>query len=510
MWGCFRCSSFDAATACFLGFLQAPTSHSRNLQGREQWHPTIGNLFHGDEGRGVRKGNTVVCSMETPIGLDSYTSDCYSGEPCCRQHGDRVRPVDFQNVNLRFHSFLTKFLLFLLPGKVYKDNNGSNIMDGLLRVVFQDLRALYYEGVQIGSRVWNLACIGCKGDLQWFLKLGGLQRSFARLSHKSEQECCHECLAGGPQYPWEDLSENPAWAATSYKVIPWTEEPSSGMLLVPYDRSKPEAILKRDVFHIAKVGVLQDFVASAMLLVLELGYFPGESNARSSQLERLHSHFNLFCSAKGRSPALHSFTKQFLNCPTRKHYAWCKSKGSDTVLLVQWVVVLAAACLNAMRDPQHAKILRAIRAAAQSADAWLKKLYSHGLWWKPSCGRAVLQLGNRFLKAYNYLAFEALQMQFPAFAMKPKIHLLAHVLQDLRTALSQGSSRILSCNVNNCEMNEDFIGRICRLARKCHQKRVMERVLNMYLVKAHLLHKRYVKSRDRKRKFTEALASQDL
>ena len=69
---------------------------------------TIPVLFHGDEGRGVRKGNTTVCSLESPFGLDTYTSDKYDVMDCCKQNAaDDVRLCDYQNLNLKFHSYLT-------------------------------------------------------------------------------------------------------------------------------------------------------------------------------------------------------------------------------------------------------------------------------------------------------------------------------------------------------------------------------------------------------------------
>ena len=146
---------------------------------------TIPVLFHGDEGRGVRKGNTTVCSLESPFGLDTYTSDKYDVMDCCKQNAaDDVRLCDYQNLNLKFHSYLTKYLVFLLPGKIYKN---SDVMTGLLEVVFRDLRSLFYEGIVVKNEVYNVACVGCKGDLAWFAKLGQLDRCFLHLSYTEDR-----------------------------------------------------------------------------------------------------------------------------------------------------------------------------------------------------------------------------------------------------------------------------------------------------------------------------------
>ena len=462
---------------------------------------TIPILCHGDEGRGVRKGNTTVVSVESVFGLDSYTSDCYNSMPCC-SGTDEALLCDFQNINLRFHSFLTKYLVFALPGKVYK---GTKVLEGLLRVIFQDLRACFYEGIKIGNQYWNFACIGLKGDLQWHLKVGALERSFARLSWKTDKMCCHECLAGSSQRPFEDLSAQPCWADSLWAERPWSAPPESGMILVPYDTTKPEAVMKRDMFHNLKVGVLQDFIGSSVMILAEWRYFdvPGESNSRSKQLERMFGHFRLFCSSKGRSPNLHGFTKNFFNAPTRRHYPWSKSKGSDSVLLVQWLMVLSVGCQQDIRNPKHRNVLHGMHVAAKSADKWLKAMYAHGLWWKPACAADMLKLGETFLKCYAFLSWVCLhEHKFLGYALKCKSHMLAHTVLDLRNSLATGASRIPSCLIHGCEMNEDFIGRIARLSRKLHQSQICRRVLNMYLIKAHALRTSYLRTRscNKKRK----------
>ena len=235
---------------------------------------TVPVLWHGDEGRGVRKGNTTVCSLESPFGLDTCNADCYNTFACCPQ----TQSDDWssrQNYNHKFHSFLTKFIMFALPRKLYQE---TTIIDDMCKLISLQLRSLFFEGLFIDGKLWHFACVGLKGDLAWFSKIAKLQRCYLKLSN-SFAMMCHECHAGTRELPWEEvLSDKPAWSTTLYASRPWTSAPSTGLTQIPYDALKPEKMLKRDLFHNTKVGVFQDYVGSCMLLIAELGYFnmPGD------------------------------------------------------------------------------------------------------------------------------------------------------------------------------------------------------------------------------------------
>ena len=451
-------------------------------------------LWHGDEGRGVRKGNTAVCSLESPLGLDTFTTACYNECDCCIDAGQDPAPLwQRQNINLKYHSFLTRFVMFVLPKKHYK---GNDLLMQLASIIARELRSLYFEGIEIQGKLWHICCIGLKGDMQWFLKLAELDRSFTRLSTRSDQPCCHECLAGSANVPFEDTSRCPAWAATTYTQRPWRQPPSSNILLIPFDQAAPERMLRRDIFHNTKVGTFQDFIGGAILLVAELGYFrdASQSNSRQMVLQRMHGHFQLFCSAAGKSPSLMSFSKIFLNVPSRKHYGWAKCKGSDAMILMQWIIIMTGSCLNTLISEEHRSTILALRSGAEAGHAWVSKMYKHGLWWRRDCAESITKLGRLFVRRYSYLAWVCLnKWKFPAFAMKPKLHMICHELVDVERMVANNEERILSCLAFNCETNEDLIGRMSRLSRRCHQTRVSERVLELYLTKAHALFKRYVK-----------------
>ena len=484
---------------------------------------TLPIAVHGDEGRGVRKGNTCILSVESVFGLSTasniesathhHACRCCSGtgldleEPVRSQTPcSDLPPASYQALTTKGHCFLTRFLVFMLPSSLSKE---SDLIDGLLDRVFSELRQLYWEGFHARGRWWSCALIGCKGDLAWLAKIGSLVRSFRNLSD-TPKEMCHECLGGGVTYPYEDLRAVPRWSTTIFVRRPWNLNAPPSVVKVPFDAAAPEKVLRRDIFHNTKVGMCRDFLGSAILLLCELKYFhhptaPGTSNARSVLLQRARNHFRLYCLAVNKSAALRTFTKDNFNCQTRKNYGWISCKGSDATLLVEWICILTRACINDPLDAAHVPLLELLNGTARSANDWMKAMYKHGMWLTKPCATALYKEGRHFVVNYNTLAFKCLhEIGFFGFAIKPKAHMIAHTLYEQKVWLDNPAvSLIPSPLLWSCEGGEDLIGRISRISRRSHQSRVMTTTLERYLLKTKCLHDRWRKDPGLKRKAEE-------
>eukprot|EP00438_Fugacium_kawagutii_P009534 Skav228273 [mRNA] locus=scaffold7162:9256:10044:+ [translate_table: standard] len=148
-------------------------------------------MLHGDEGRGKRRGNTVVCSCETPI--SSFTAvnvkkrrraecDCSPPPQSVRKYGGVTRRLSnehlaalrMQATTMKGHSFLHRFLMFIIPVAIHHER--PNALMELLKLVALDLRRLFYEGFDAGGRHYAVAVIGYKGDLKWYKRIA-LERS---------------------------------------------------------------------------------------------------------------------------------------------------------------------------------------------------------------------------------------------------------------------------------------------------------------------------------------------
>ena len=479
------------------------------------YHRLLPFCLHGDEGRGLRRGNTCVIMMEAAIGFNSASRlaskksfagscQCCLGEPHAKRFrltsglARAVPPhecLEHLESNLKGHSFLSKFVLCGLPHKSYKL---EGMLVALIAKISEELNQLFFQGVSVNGTTYHGIIIGLKGDLKWYEKISYLDRCFNRINAPEEQ-MCHECYAGDDQRPFEDIiSRAPAWHGTEYRSRPWHDDPP--FLAIPFDPNCPEKILRRDVFHNGRLGTLRDFVGSAVVILARLKYFhinqPNVSNKFPLLLQRAHDHFAYFCQTTGRTAALRSFTKEFMNAPSFSKYPWCNCKASDTTILVEWIGVFAVACMQSPVDEVHLPLLQGLRDAARCAGAWHKHVYSHGIFWNQHCAATFLEHFEGFLEAYHQLAWIALHdFQIPAFGMKPKAHLLKHVAVETDVWITSGLGRIPSPILFACDQNEDVVGKVSRLSRRVSARHTSQRVLDLYLIKCKILHNRFRRSK---------------
>lgn len=477
----------------------------------DDWAWIVPMCLHGDEGRGLKKGNTCVITLEPNIGLNTYAHaagrkrpgngcGCTLEEPCAKrfrlQPGDHYNRelcnCDFLESNLKQHSFLTKFLLCCLPHKVYKL---EELLDGLIEKIAEDLSDLFFQGVNSQHGVYRVAVTGWKGDLKWFQRISYLERCFNRVT-AINVEMCHECRAGTQQRPFEDIiSAIPAWCGTEFTERPWSEDPP--YLSIPFDPACPEKILRRDMFHNLRLGLLRDFSGSCIVMLCRMRYFhedgTGQKNNMPVLLKRAHAQFHFYCRTTSQTAALRSFTKEFLNAKTASKFPWSNSKGSDTALLVKWLHVFTGGLLQNPLDQNDVALLRAMNVAAQHANTCQQQYYSHGIFWTRCCAGAFLKSMEKFLEAYHECARICLSdLRMAGYGIKPKAHMLKHTAVDVATQLAAQHDRITSPILWECSGNEDMIGKVCRLSRRVSAKLTSQRVMDLYLIKSKFLHQRFM------------------
>ena len=480
-----------------------------------RWPTTLALSLHGDEGRGLKKGNTCVIMLESNLGLqtchgqtkrkvnvagcadccvsDSFAKRCRTSTGFAPKHSSVPTSTSAasQVTNLKNHSFLTKFVLCALPRAVCKRQDA---MDAIAERFCEELRRLATDGVLVRGQRWFAQLTGLKGDLDWFKKLGGLTRCYKQQLGQGEP-CCHECGAGAPDLPFEDADHQPCWANSMWFARPWQKSPA--LVKLVFSEQHPESALRRDVFHNTKVGIFRDFLGASILLLCKFSYFnfDGQSNRRELQLERAFGHFRLWCASVGKTPGLHSFTPLFFNAPNQNTFGWVNSKGSDSMMLLSWIQVALAAFQRDLIDPSHAETLRIMQRCAQHADAFTNMTYDHGLWLSRHCAAKLYSDMHLFLTAYNTLAFWSLhKWQFTAYGMKAKYHMLCHTKFDILTWLADPTINMIpNPQIWGCEMNEDVVGKVSRLSRRCSTRNTGQQALQLYLTKCKAVHRRFLK-----------------
>ena len=123
--------------------------------------------------------------------------------------------------------------------------------------------------------------------------------------------------------------------------------------------------------------------------------------------------------------------------------------------------------------------------AAKVANKCMSKLYSTDDFWLPASMAAEIgTLGVEFLRLYHELARMCHDQGRCLFILMPKAHILQHTfLVDLLQG-SRNKRHIIHPLAWGTQMDEDFIGKSSRAARRTHASTVVKRVLMRYLLSA--------------------------
>lgn len=266
------------------------------------------------------------------------------------------------------------------------------------------------------------------------------------------------------------------------------------MAAAPYDAVSPEKQLRKDYFHLAKVGLYRDFASSTILLLVFLGYFGADGDV-DAKLSRAHSVFRLFCQTEGYWVGLRSFSKAFFNYPRLSSYGWVNAKGSDCMALLAWISVLVTGYQNDVASPGHVCMLDIVSQTAAAAREIWRTLNDHGLWLAFPCAVKLWNEERRFIRGYCKLARMCFtEFRFPGYAMKPKLHLMRHFELEHAALLANPAMTFIPNPLAwGCEQNEDFIGRACRLSRRADSRLLCTRVIKSIFAKGDILHRRWLK-----------------
>lgn len=469
---------------------------------------TLPLAVHGDEGRYLKKGNFMVCTIETLLGNHGPKKD--GGESCtCHLDGILARygnigqgrtgdasfqalleKASHQQVNDSGNEFLTKFLLFGMSSLVYKLDKG--ILHKAFKLVSDDMRALHEHGITVRGYTWFASTLGVKGDMKFHHQLGNLSRSYYNAGTKQEHPMCSHCLAGSPNVLFEDLSDTANWQNTVFVERPWREGCMPELATIPFDPA-PEKIFRLDLFHCWKCGLGRDLTGSGVIILSQLGYWDyGDGAERNlpARLQRAHSTFVLWCRANNKSPALHSFSKSLLNYKNAKSFAWFNVKGSDNTLITSWLLFTVKLAVQS-HGHKHRALEEALIETLQSAVVVFKILHTHPLWLHRTCAQRAQHHLTVTLRGYKVLAKVSQDLSVVGFGLKPKLHACDHVQRDLRAQIIAGAPRVLNPMCWSCEANESIVGHVSRISRRVNSRTVSTRVLDRICIKVKNLAKKF-------------------
>lgn len=264
--------------------------------------------------------------------------------------------------------------------------------------------------------------------------------------------------------------------------VPWDPACPPPLNQIPFCDSFPANMYKRDTFHVVKHGIGREMVASTLVLLSNMGYFDFDNDTKNlpDRLHRGYMMFKLWCGSENKSPSLKNFTKANLHV-TGSPFPYLGGKGSDTTLALMFLqFYLSAVCLPEIRHADHQEILGVLLQMTDGILNFTSIQYSHDLWLPTKCAELMYLEGLVALRAYNYAAGHCLDLGRALFGLRPKFHLLAETVFEIRASVRKGDQWVLSPVIFNCEDNEDFIGRISRISRHVSSRQCTLRTLQRY------------------------------
>ena len=466
----------------------------------ERLSKTIPITFHGDGGRTQKKEPIEVCSFQPVLGLETSNSSLLHCQCSTSESfgGGCLANSDAQRVNSKQNSYLHHFLCFAYPSKRHRNMPG--LLRQMIEEVMTDCASACREGVVMANgQKFFLAVLGIKADMEWAAKIGCLDRSYQNVGHKNNLPCCHECLAGGDNFAFEDCNRGAAWENTRFQSLPWSTAPP--WQSVPFDDTRKPLFLRRDNFHIFRLGVARNYLASCILLMGSMGLFDegvaGESCSVGARLERAYGSLRLFCQVQKLGLRLRGFTIQNFHQGPNQAFPYVGSKGSDTIIIMKWLLFFARLQLEVQSSltPKDREVLVWVSAGSRAGLTWGQGLHGHGLWLKQGCVRHLRQANHRFCSSYCFLAQHCLEGGVSLFGMVPKFHALCHFRLEFDDSIAAKLDRTLNpaCFDNAC--SEDFIGKIAKQSRRVSYKCIETALLLAYCVKAKFVNDNFSKNR---------------
>ena len=305
------------------------------------------------------------------------------------------------------------------------------------------------------------AFAGLKGDLEW--------RRDAMFEHRNygANRCCPKCLASknaGETF-YGDVRETAGWRSTLIGTASYLDNMRRRSPIVDLPGWHVDLTLW-DLMHNLYIGVGRDAAASAIVLLVELGYWQGGVDC---SLVSASQAFRVWCKANHVKPPGKSFTRNSLSWANNQQQPHLEFKAAHTKLVMRW---LADELREASVCGDHEVRVAAI--CFYELTSFVHVLDQAGLWLQEWEIDKAQRHGQEFLNAYTDLVLWRIEHDICRWHIRPKLHYLAH--QILQLCDGQNPKHF------SCFMDEDFVGKVSRLCAACRPAQVGHRGLSRYLL----------------------------
>ena len=442
--------------------------------------------LHGDGGRTYRKDSIMILSMMSVFG-EGTSRNPVDLEPVPglgRKRSLESGCTAFRpGVNLKGNPLTNRFLFTAMKTELYKKKRGR--LTALLDAWGQHLGALFHEGFSFNGEVWKVAILGLTGDAPFLREAGNHVRSFSNVRKSASSKAflkgvCYLCTAGRTDGPaFEDIRITRAeWTTTCGRMnpLPW-EEPSPLLRYLPINDANVASFFKPDLFHIFHAGLGKDFTASALVYMCKSLY---KQRRLELALGPLNIEFKQFLREEKEKVNFSCLTFEMLGYASSKSFPkghW--SKNMDTAVVSKFIEHACATHVFAFPDdPCIPLIIDACAAIHQ----FMTVVFSGSFYLTETEAWQMCSSGHAFLVNYVKLATLSFKLGLCLFALKPVMHMFAHILHTAMLQYDLCPTGVINPVAESTFMSEDFIGRIARISRRVSAKQHGLKIMFRYMV----------------------------
>ncbi|CAL1132202.1 unnamed protein product [Cladocopium goreaui] len=208
-------------------------------------------------------------------------------------------------------------------------------------------------------------------------------------------------------------------------------------------------------------GVGKDFLASCIIMMIRAGHFGNGSVPHCFQ--NAYASFLAYCNAYNKNTSITEFGYNTFKLPqnTLNKYPRGLGKGYDAAVVGAWLVQEVNIINLDSADDDFKDILSVIRYTASASDRFWRTLYRYGVWIPRKVGTKLVNDGWQMTDGYGALATLSSRKGFYGFQIRPKFHMLGHIVRDLMIQLEDEQVEfLLNPCVHMTWSDEDFIGRV--------------------------------------------------
>ena len=257
-----------------------------------------------------------------------------------------------------------------------------------------------------------------------------------------------------------DLSVSASWRPTWLRTNPWAIEPAYAQL-----HGFCLSMVYPDLLHVFNLGVGRDAAGSIIKKVLQ-SQDVFHAPTIDLRFQEATASLRSFARANGYGLKMKKLSRKKVAWSGSK-YPELQSSGSDTHVVFIWLEDLLKPFSNT--SPQMADFCTLL----WSCNRLLRVLYAGGWFLDVEEKNTVNVLGEIFMQTYMRLAWDAVNSHTLYFRVKPKFHLLTHIVEH---------PRYVNASYYSTWMDEDYLKKVAKTLGLTNVKTAQTRFLQRWLL----------------------------